>query len=162
MGRYRETFTATFILLISLFYFGYALFCIEIKTLNGVPSSAFIPRVVGFFMVILSLALFIISIKSDRIHVDQTQNGVNDKELFNVMVSALFLLGYIVALQPIGFLITTAGYLFLQISFMANPATSKQPKVLLKHGIIALVTTMVIEYLFVDVFVLILPSGILG
>lgn len=162
MSRYRQTISAAFIFFLSAFYLGYAMFFIEIKNMSGVPDSAFIPRIVGVLMVVLSTVLLIGSIAKDRQAQPEEEQTAGKGELLNVFITAMILLVYIIMLQPIGFLISTTCYLFAQISFMTDPATIRNKKVLLKNFVIALVVTCLIYFLFLNVFTLILPAGILG
>jgi len=57
----------------------------------------------------------------------------------------------------VGFLITTAFYLFFQFLVLSR----KKPNLPL-YGLIAVSTSIIVYYLFVKVFILFLPAGILG
>jgi hypothetical protein len=65
---------------------------------------------------------------------------------------------YALLITKVGFLITTTVYLFIQINILSP----KQSRKHLMFAIISVVASVVIYYIFVKVFNLMLPAGILG
>jgi putative tricarboxylic transport membrane protein len=75
-----------------------------------------------------------------------------------VVGTFVLMAGYAALLPMVGFMITTAVYLFLQINILAENQHRKP----VLFGIISVVTSVSVYYLFVMVFHLMLPAGILG
>lgn len=165
MGHYRKTVSAAFVFLVSAFYFIYALFCIESHSVRGVPDSAFIPKIVGCCMLLLSGVLLVSSIRSDRKGAESTsheQASTEKKEFLNVMGTAAILLVYILLVEPIGFLPATTLYLFAQFLYLTPREKLRHAKTYVVYAVIALAVSASVYYLFLNAFHLILPAGILG
>jgi putative tricarboxylic transport membrane protein len=64
---------------------------------------------------------------------------------------------YLALLEPLGFLLSTAVYLFFQFIVLSR----KKPNLPL-YGLLSISTSAIVYYLFVKVFILFLPAGILG
>ena len=69
------------------------------------------------------------------------------------------IIAYVFALRPIGFLISTAAMMFCQMMLLCPTTKKKQPVV---FGIVSVITSVIIYYLFRNVLELMLPEGILG
>ncbi|MCX7788094.1 MAG: tripartite tricarboxylate transporter TctB family protein [Spirochaetes bacterium] len=126
-------------------------------------SSSFVPQLAATILGILSLILILQSVlsapnDSSKVDVTSEQETESDaKRKQRVRLTFLLILLYLIFLEPIGFLITTALYLFFQFWVLSR----RKPNLPL-YGIIAVSTSVIIYYLFVKVFVLFLPAGILG
>ncbi|MFQ3621011.1 MAG: tripartite tricarboxylate transporter TctB family protein, partial [Spirochaetales bacterium] len=115
-------------------------------------------------LAILSLVLMVQSVtKKASSRADGTSIGgeldidAQKKRRKRVQLTFLLILLYLILLEPIGFLITTTLYLFFQFWVLSKG----KPKLPL-YGIIAILTSLGVYYLFVRVFILFLPPGILG
>ncbi len=161
MNRYRRTILSAGILAVSLFYFLYALFCIESRHVRGVPDSAFIPSIVGGAMVLLSVVMTLDDFKKDRAAAGTEERKAEKKENLNVLGTAVLLLVYISLIEPLGFLIASVLYLFVQFLYLTPSDKLKKPKTYVVYGLIALVASGGIYFLFLNVFNLILPAGLL-
>lgn len=121
-------------------------------------GADFMPRLCSFLLMILSILLFIskfLSKDAGEENLDERKKGINIKKMiFNTVL--LFI--YILLLKPIGFVIITALYIFIQM-FMFTP---KEKQNYIFMVILSAVLPIVIYYLFVEVFQLILPAGLLG
>lgn len=162
MDRYRRTLSSAFVFAVSSFYFIYALFFIESRRVRGVPDSGFVPRIVGFFLVLLSAVLLIQSIRKDRGGNGNSDEMKKRKETLNVLGTAALLLVYIMLLEPLGFLIATVLYLTAQFVYLTEVDKLRQPKTLVKYLVIALAVSGGVYYLFLKAFNLILPAGLLS
>lgn len=162
MGRYRQTISAAFVFLVSAFYLIYALFCIDSHSVRGVPDSAFIPKIVGICMLLLSSVLLVSSVRSDRAGGSAEQAATDKKEFLNVMGTAAILLAYILLVEPLGFLPATVLYLFSQFLYLTEQANLKKPRTYILYFAIALAVSAAVYFLFLKVFHLILPAGIFG
>ena len=161
MNRYRRTILSAGILAVSLFYFLYALFCIESRHVRGVPDSAFIPSIVGGAMVLLSAVMTLDDFKKDHMADGKEEKKAEKKENLNVLGTAVLLLVYICLIEPLGFLIASVLYLFAQFLYLAPADKLKKLRTYVVYGLIALVASGGIYVLFLNVFHLILPAGLL-
>ena len=69
------------------------------------------------------------------------------------------MVSYAVLLKPIGFLISSILYLFLQINVMTDKPTAKQR---IFFAVLSIIVSVLINYIFVNWFSMALPDGILG
>lgn len=74
------------------------------------------------------------------------------------LLSACLMAGYVALLSPVGFIITTAIYVFAQILVLAKDAKRNY----MLYAIVSVVTSVAAYYLFVRAFQVMLPAGILG
>lgn len=130
-------------------------------------GSAFVPQLAAALLGVLSIVLILQSVhrapkgsiaettKTASLTEQETETASNRKK--RVRLTFLLILFYLIFLEPVGFLITTALYLFFQFWVLSR----RKPNLPL-YGIIAVFTSVIIYYLFVKVFVLFLPAGILG
>lgn len=87
------------------------------------------------------------------------QNAEEPRENYRHFFLNLALLAlYVALLQSIGFLITTAAYVAIQM-YMFSP---RQKKHLFLSPLVGVGTSIVVYFTFVNGFQLLLPSGILG
>lgn len=126
-------------------------------------GSAFVPQLAATLLALLSITLILQSIfQAPASTSQQGKLTEQDAEAYlkrkkRVRLTFLLILCYLVLLDSVGFLITTALYLFFQFWVLSR----RKPN-LPFYGIIAISTSIIIYYLFVKVFVLFLPAGILG
>lgn len=126
-------------------------------------GSAFVPRLAATLLAILSILLILHSVlqaPGDSLKVEESTDQEMEaasKRKKRVRLTFLLILFYLIFLEPIGFLITTSLYLFFQFWVL----TRRKPNLPL-YGTLAVSTSVIIYYLFVKVFVLFLPAGILG
>ena len=160
MFRYRRTSMSAGVLAVSLFYFIYALLCIESRHVRGVPDSGFIPRIVGGMLVILSIVMTVSDFRKNRREPEEPSSS-EKKESRNVLGTAVLLLVYIFLIEPLGFLIASTLYLFAQFLYLTDVQKLRRPKTYLLYFVIALLVSAGIYYLFLNVFHLILPAGLL-
>ena len=88
-------------------------------------------------------------------------SSTEKKENRNVLGTAVLLLVYICLIEPLGFLIASVLYLFAQFLYLTEVSNLRRPKTYVLYFVIALVVSTGIYYLFLNVFHLILPAGIL-
>lgn len=162
MIRYRRTILSAGILAVSLFYFIYALFCIESHHVRGVPDSGFFPQIIGVLLVVLSAVLTVKDFRLDR-HGAASESGSKapKKEGWNVLGTAVLLLVYIFLIEPLGFLIASTLYLFVQFLYLTDTAKLRSWKTYILYLLIAALVSAGIYYLFLYAFNLILPAGLL-
>lgn len=146
---------------IFLFVFSVALFigAQNVKTLSisSVGSGTF-PSFIAVILAIVSIAIIVGGAKKAS-GPDEKQKQVEGKPRMWAVVATFTIMAAYALLMPIvGFVITTAGYLFAQMYIMA----AKEHQRPIVFGIVSVVTSVSVYYLFVLVFNLMLPAGILG
>lgn len=146
---------------IFLLVFSVALFigAQNVKTLSisSVGSGTF-PSFIAVLLAIVSIAIIVGGAKKAR-SPDEKQKPVEGKPRMWAVVATFVIMALYAALMPkVGFIIMTAVYLFAQMYIMA----AKEHQRPIVFGIVSVVTSVSVYYLFVLVFNLMLPAGILG
>lgn len=119
----------------------------------------FMPKLVAVGLAVLSIIVVVKGVKKAKAQVQVTDikgNGVSDT--YGILASFILISVYIALLQNIGFLIMTAVYLFGQMIVL----TKKSQRKLGLFSILSVLISISIYALFVYVFKLVLPTGILG
>lgn len=118
-------------------------------------GPAFMPKLVGISIVVLSLIKLIINIKdkTDTKEDSKSKEGIEKGGIYTLVL----VFAYFLVLNKLGFIISTAIYLFLQIQIL-----SKYDEHDIKTKlIISIVVPVVVFFLFTKGFQLMLPKGIL-
>ncbi|WP_431801096.1 tripartite tricarboxylate transporter TctB family protein [Halobacillus andaensis] len=131
-------------------------------------GSDFAPRIVAVLLFVLSVVLLIqaaLKLKAEKTdQVEHHQAAEESKQVqekpnyWRVLLSIGLIVVYLALMTFLGFLITTAVYLFCQFYLMA-PETNRTPLAL---SLISTIITVVVYFTFKEVFNLMLPAGILG
>ena len=154
-----------------LFAFGLAYFIMtwniaNFKGLGAPPVDAkFVPRLWGGLLMLLSLIVFIRGLveylrlkkegKLEKSGVGLIQGIMNYRE---VILSFLFLLIYILLLQPVGFIIMSALFIIAE-AMVLTPKEKRKPII---AAVIGIVAAVIVDYAFVNWLHVLLPAGILG
>jgi putative tricarboxylic transport membrane protein len=77
-------------------------------------------------------------------------------DLKKVVFTIGLIIAYVVALRPLGFLVTSVLYLFFQILVLGGAAKKRR---LLPYAVVSLIMSFGIYFLFTDVFTVFLPKG---
>lgn len=126
-------------------------------------GSAFVPQVTALLLAGLSVLLIVQSLSmsgAGRTEKEKTAPPSPDaakKARFSIIATFVLLFCYLFFLESVGFLITTAVYLFAQFWVLSR----KKPN-LPMYALIAVLSSVIIYYIFVKVFILMLPAGIFG
>ena len=120
-------------------------------------NARVMPYILGILMLIVGILQFLSGMKSMKEYVssEKAEEEKNSSTVF-LMIVVVFL--YVLALKPIGFLISTFVVMFLQMLLLAP----KEEIRVVKFLILSVVFTIVIYILFRYGLKLILPAGILG
>lgn len=159
MGVYnkKELITGAVMLAAGLAYLG-ATMNLPRKTFI---DAAFVPYVLAIMLCALGVLQIVLNAR--KVVVSEQPVAENDDKKaadYPTVVKTLALItGYIALLNPIGFPIMTAIYLYLQFVVM-TPADQKVRHVL--YAVIALISAAVIFVIFRQGFDLMLPTGILN
>jgi len=121
----------------------------------------FMPTLVGAIILILAVILLVETFarfKTTSAELDAS--GYKDTSDYKRVLSSLVAaIVYVNVLKPVGFIISTLVYLFLQIYILA-PDKSRTKKDIITYAIIDVVFTIVVYLLFRYVFKIVLPAGL--
>ena len=140
---------------------------IEIFTGSGATplDARFMPRLWGTVLLILSLILVVRGIKQRKAAVASGEIDASKKSLIEsiadsreVLLSFVFLAIYVAIMEPIGFLISTAVYLYAEILLL----TEKSKRNYIIPLIVAIIFAVGIDFIFVRFLNVLLPAGIFG
>ncbi len=162
LRRRKDLLIGIGMLAVSVFYYISSM-NIQTRSLLAAYGPDIMPRIYGGILAILSILLIISDLiklklekKTDKVF---NNEGVDVKKAVIRTVGTISLVGiYMLILKPVGFLVSSALFIMLQLIVI-----SPQGKVnYLKYGVTAVVTAVLLDYLFVSLFNLGLPHGILG
>lgn len=123
--------------------------------MNNDVGSGFFPKVVGLVIMAIAGAKLVLSLKEeDDGVVEKTTEGDMAGGWITVILIGLYVLAY----QSVGFLVSTAIYLFLQILVLCP----KEKRNFLIFGLVSLITPVFIYTMFVYIINMPLPKGIFG
>ncbi|HYH03012.1 MAG TPA: tripartite tricarboxylate transporter TctB family protein [Bacillota bacterium] len=124
-------------------------------------GSGFVPRVVAFLLALVSITIIVGGFKKlkgqNNVSENSNKSPINSG-VFPFLKTFCLIAGYIALLEKVGFLIMTPVYLFTQFYLL----TRREERKMVMFAIVSLVTSVSVYYLFVLVFHLMLPAGILG
>lgn len=117
-------------------------------------GSAFFPKVISVAMIAVAAIRLVMALREPE--AEKKNNQGNDAK--GGLITILLILAYVMAFNSVGFLISTAIYLFLQM-LVLTPAEKRKLPIL---AIISIVAPLFIYTLFVYVINTPLPKGIFG
>ena len=123
-------------------------------------GSDFMPKVTCGLMMVLGLWILkegLNSVKKCDGN-DEKDSGIKEVHYKELIISVVLLFAYMLFLVPVGFLIMTTVYIGAQATVLA-PAEKKNP---VKFTLIGLVAAVAIYFIFRNVFILMLPVGVLS
>ena len=120
----------------------------------------FMPLVIGIIIVALALMLLFSSIKNFKRNAAKAEAMPADTSDYKrVLASLVLVVIYVNILAPVGFILSTLGYLFLQIIVLA-PDDRRSAKNIMLYAIIDVVFVLIVFFLFRYGFKIVLPAGI--
>lgn len=151
-------------IVISIFYA--ALGAVTIYFAQQLPKSRvmkigpdFMPMVIGILILILALMLLFSSIKNFKANAAKAEAMPADTSDYKrVLASLVLVVIYVNILAPVGFILSTLGYLFLQITVLA-PNDRRSAKNILTYAVIDVIFVFVVFFLFRYGFKIVLPAG---
>lgn len=144
--------------------YGVCMFGIASKITNtGITSlgAGFMPILVSIFIVILSVIIIVgavVNIKANK-EIKEEESQKTSVDIKGVAATIVLLACYMTLLKPIGFIIISIIYMFLQMYLLAHEITKKK---LILYMLISTAAPFIVNYIFKEFFSLMLPSGILG
>jgi len=124
------------------------------------PTDAWLPKVCGGAIALLSAVRLILSLcnKDEAYAKRSAATKEGSSNMIRGISSIVLLLFYVLCYGSLGFLLSTAIYLFVQMTFF----TEKGQRHWLRTAIISVVFPIMVYLLFVKVLNYTLPTGILG
>ena len=120
----------------------------------------FMPTVIGVLILILALMLLFSSLKNFRRNAAKAEAMPADTSDYKrVLASLVLVVIYVNILAPVGFILSTLGYLFLQIIVLA-PNDRRSAKNIMLYAIIDVVFVLIVFFPFRYGFKIVLPAGI--
>lgn len=151
-NRQRDIIAAVIFLAFGIFMFGNSLGINPI--IPNEVGSGYVPKFLSIVISVLSVVLLVLTLLKKKLGPTEKTDEDIKGGIFTVMALA----AYVVLFQVLGFLVSTALYLFIQITLLSN----EKNREFLVFGIISIVVPLVIYGLFKALFHMPFPTGILG
>ena len=119
-------------------------------------GSAYVPKFVAICILVTAGAKLVLTVR-DNSETARKKQGVAF-DMLGGGGTVVLMLAYMMALQPVGFILSSAVYLFLQIMLMSNQDNRKP----VLFAVISAVLPVAVYALFNYVIKMPLPKGILG
>ncbi len=154
-------------LVVSIFYLvlGFAL----IFGARALPKSKvmeigpdFMPTVIGVLILILAAILLVNTVRNFKFNAEEAEkSGPEQCDYKRVLASLVSSVVYVNVLKPVGFIVSTLVYLFLQI-FILAPDDQRKPKNLVFYLVLDVIFTLIVYFLFRYGFKIVLPAGLIA
>lgn len=137
------------------------------KGLGSTPlDNRFVPRLWGSILLLLSVILVIRGVRQRKQELEKNGGKISSgtnlvelcKENREVLLSFVFLAVYTALMEPVGFLISTALYVYAETVILTRP----EKKNYVTPAIVAIVAAVAIDLVFVRFLNVLLPTGIFG
>lgn len=119
-------------------------------------GSGFFPKVIGVTMILMAILELILTLVMTPKETAQAEEG-EDRDKKGMLLTVACMVGYAALFDTLGFIISSAAYLFLQITVLSNEKNRKLPL----FAIISVATSVAIYGIFVYLIGMPLPTGIL-
>lgn len=161
--KIRDVQAGIFLLFVSVIMFSATLSFKKLTT--SLVGPAFMPQVIAGLIALMSIAIIVQgvkSVKASRAEKSSTDAVVEEKPkeevTYRPVILTFILMAVYVAVMPfVGFLITTAVYMFIQMMILSDKPERKW----LLFVVVSVVASATIYYVFRNVFYVMLPSGLL-
>lgn len=153
----KDFFAGLFFIVFAIIFFIYS-FKIKAMAKTSIGPE-FLPRIICILIALLGLAMTISSVVNGNKSAEDKNEGEPKENKFMVLATFILLALYVFLLKEIGFIITSIFYLMIQITILIPDRSKKN---LIITGVISTTIPIVTYFLFVNVFNLLLPAGVLG
>ena len=120
----------------------------------------FMPMVIGVLTFILAAILTFLSVKNFKANAAAIDpDSITECDYKRVLSSIILVLVYVFILKPVGFIVSTLAFLFLQM-LVLSPDDERGKKDMIKLAVIDVIFTLVVFFLFRYGFKIVLPAGI--
>ncbi|MFC5604343.1 tripartite tricarboxylate transporter TctB family protein [Sporosarcina koreensis] len=163
VSKMRDVHSGIFLLFVSVIMFSATLSFKKLTTSQIGP--AFMPQVISFLIAVVSIVIIIQGLKKVKASREEStsstaevEENVSEEVTYKpVILSFISMAVYVVVMPIVGFLITTAVYMFFQMMILS----SKPERRWLLFLVVSVVSSGVIYYVFRNVFYIMLPNGFL-
>ncbi len=122
----------------------------------------FMPTVVGVLIIILAALLLVNTLRDFKLNAEGAEKaGPEECDYKRVLASLVSSVVYVNVLKPVGFILSTLIYLFLQI-FILAPDDQRKPKNLIFYAVLDVIFTLIVYFLFRYGFKIVLPAGLIA
>ncbi len=119
-------------------------------------GSAFVPTLIGWCIVVTGASKLLYSIFTSL--KEENKKIVFDQDFFGGIGTIVLMVLYMLAFQPVGFIVASAVYLFLQMLLLSDRTNRK----IILFAVVSVLLPVAVDALFVFVIKMPLPVGILG
>lgn len=126
------------------------------KMIETDVGSGYVPAFIAICILVTAAAKLILTVLNKKPSAYQKVKFDND--LIGGVGTIALMAFYVLAMEPVGFLLSSMVYLFAQILLMSNK-TNRKP---ILFAIISIALPLAVDILFVFVIKMPLPKGILG
>lgn len=164
MNQSKDVLTGSVIVTLGLLLFVATL---GVKDFAAVGVGAtFLPRIAAGLFVFLGAVMLIAALRSTPTKPGRTRSTTETTEkpakvfggIGAVLLSFVLMSLYVGLMDKLGFILTSTAYIFVQTLILTKGA----PRQYLRFGLLALLTSVGVYYLFVKAFQVMIPAGILG
>lgn len=154
--RYGDIVAGVIFLVLTWFYYQGTFLNLKFKLSKY--GADFVPRIYCLIMALVAVGLIVRGVLALLRAAPEEFGPVNRGALVKVSLTVLLIAVYIVMLRPVGFVLSTIFYLAAQVLITA-PRRRIRP---LHIVVFAVGVTCFLNFLFLHVFYLALPSGLFG
>lgn len=150
--RFRDIFCSVFFLL-----FGVAMFIMSLPIMPIMGKdlgSGFVPKIIAGAIIVIALFKLALTVFSHK----EAKKLESDDDKMGGLLTVAALLVYVTIFKPAGFILSTALYLFVQITVLSDERNRKLPL----FAAISVVAPVLIYALFVYVIKMPLPAGFIS
>ena len=126
------------------------------RVIRSDVGSAFVPTLIGWCIVVTGASKLLFSIFTGL--KSENKKIVFDQDFFGGIGTIVLMVLYMLAFQPVGFIVASAVYLFLQMLLLSD-STNRH---ILVFALVAVLLPVAVDALFVFVIKMPLPVGIFG
>ena len=127
------------------------------KLVSHLANARFVPTILGSLLIFLSILVLIKAIRYVKHYDPAAEKDAPKDDTRTVVLTFALILLYVMGMDPLGFIISSILYLFLQMMVLA-PTEKRKPLV---FAIVAVVFTLILYFAFRFGLDLILPAGLL-
>lgn len=139
--------------------FGIGMFVLALGIPHKIPTdvgSGYVPKFVAICIIVTAAAQLILTLVKKSPSDNKKEKVFDDK--LGGLLTIVLMMGYMLIFQPVGFICSSAIYLFAQIMLLSDN-TNRKP---ILFAAIALLLPIAVDALFVFVIKMPLPKGIIG
>ena len=126
------------------------------RVIRSDVGSAFVPTLIGWCIVVTGACKLLYSIFTGL--KEENKKIVFDQDMFGGIGTIILMVLYMLAFQPVGFVVSSAVYLFLQMLLFSEKSNRR----MILFAVIAVLLPLAVDALFVYVIKMPLPVGVFG